>query len=292
MNVSAKSVARGLLGACGINAGIRHWHRNSLRILMYHRFPTPNALEAQCEHLAKHYRPVSLSEAADALMGRKTAAGAVAVTVDDGYRDFLVNAWPVFKAYGIPVLVYVATDLPDHNSWLWTDQLVELLRRNGEPEEIKTRLKRAPDDERRAYLASLAGLQPTPPPGFEPLTWDDIRLLASEGVSFGAHTRSHPILSRLSDRARVCDEVAGSKARLQEELSTTIEHFCYPNGTPDDFNEDVIAVVRECGFRTAVTAIKGMNLPGADPFRLRRLHQEPGREPSAFAHQVAGFYRV
>ena len=32
-----------------------------------------------------------------------------------------------------------------------------------------------------------------------PMTWDDARSLAKEGVRFGAHTRSHPILTRLDD---------------------------------------------------------------------------------------------
>jgi peptidoglycan/xylan/chitin deacetylase (PgdA/CDA1 family) len=190
-------------------------------------------------------------------------------------------------------MVYVATDLPDYNSWLWTDQLSYTLRKNGNPDAsaIKQRLKKAPDQERRAFLQSVEGLQSTPPTGYEPLTWDDIRTLAKEGVDFGAHTRSHPILSRLPNRDRMRDEIAGSKTRLEQELGSVVIHFCYPNGTPADYNDEVVSVVRECGYRTAVTAMPGVNGAGADPFLLKRLHQEPTREPSAFAHQVAGLYR-
>src|SRR5258708_1860191 len=288
----AKSAARGLLQASGLTAGIRYWNRNGVRIIMYHRFPAQSELEAQCEHLKKHYRPLSLTEVSESLARRKPAPrGAVVITVDDGYRDLLVNGWPIFKACSIPVLVYVATDLPDRHTWLWTDQLRHFLSQDGDSTTTVERLKRVPDDERRAYLASLTGLPATPPPEYAPLTWDEIRALAKEGAEFGAHTRTHPILSRLPNRDRMREEIAGSKARLEEELGSPVLHFCYPNGTPDDYNAEVVEVVRECGFRTAVTAVRGINFAGADPFLLRRLHQEPTRHVSAFAHQVAGLYR-
>ncbi len=262
---------------------------------MYHRFRIPDQLEAQCEHLKKHYRPVSITEASEALRGGKRAPdGSVAITVDDGYRDFLVNAWPIFKSYGIPALVYVATDLPDQNTWLWTDQLTHFLIEQGDrgaAVTIKQRLKKIPDEKRRAYLDSLPGLRRTPPPSYEPLSWDEIRALAKEGVEFGAHTRSHPILSRLPNRERMREEIAGSKQRLEEELGGRVLHFCYPNGTPEDYNEEAVEVVRECGFQTAVTAVRGINFARADPLLLRRIHADPDRPVDKFAHEVAGLYR-
>jgi peptidoglycan/xylan/chitin deacetylase (PgdA/CDA1 family) len=292
---NAKSAARRLLHASGLTAGIRYWYRNGLRIIMYHRFPLRSELEAQCEHLKKHYRPVSLSEVSESIARRKLLPPRpVVITVDDGYRDFMVNAWPILKAWSIPALVYVATDLPDHHTWLWTDQLRHFLVQQGDNAAATTiveRLKKVPDEQRRAYLASLPGLRTTPPPDYEPLTWDEIRTLADEGVEFGAHTRTHPILSRLENRDRMREEIAGSKARLEEELKTPVVHFCYPNGTPGDYNDEVVDVVRECGFQTAVTALRGINPTGTNPLLLRRIHQEPTRHVSAFAHQVAGLYR-
>lgn len=281
--------------ASGLTALVRFWNRGGLRILMYHRFPARSELEAQCEHLKKHFRPVSLTEVSELLARKKPAPpGAVVITVDDGYRDFLTRAWPIMKACSIPPLVYVATDLPDHHTWLWTDQLRHFLAHQGDGPAATTiceRLKKVPDDERRATIASFPGLGASPPPEHEPLSWDEIRDLAREGVEFGAHTRTHPILSRLPNRERMREEIDGSKQRLEEELKTKVLHFCYPNGTPADYNDDVIDVVRECGFQTAVTAVRGINFTGANPFLLRRLHQEPTRHVSAFAHQVAGLYR-
>jgi peptidoglycan/xylan/chitin deacetylase (PgdA/CDA1 family) len=293
LSVLAKAAARRLLGPLGYTAGLRRRYRHAVRILMYHRFPASNHLEAQCEHLKKHYHPISLTEAAESLRSGKSPPGAVVFTVDDGYRDF-VDAYPILKAHSIPALVYVVTDLPDHNSWLWTDRLTHYLKRTGGVEsatDLKRRLKRMPDQERRAYLDSLPGFDCAPPPEFTPLTWDDIRLLAEDGVEFGAHTRSHPILSSLPDRHSVEDEIAGSKRRIELEIGAPIRHFCYPNGKPADYSLEVIDVVREAGFETAATTIVGINSTGADPFRLQRIPGDPTHTLGRFAHAVAGFHR-
>jgi peptidoglycan/xylan/chitin deacetylase (PgdA/CDA1 family) len=260
---------------------------------MYHRFPASNHLEAQCEHLKKHYRPVSLTEAAESLRSGKPQPGAVVFTVDDGYRDFLA-AHPILKAHSIPALVYAVTDLPDYNSWLWTDRLTNYLQKNCDLETaaaVKRRLKRMPDRERRAYLDSLPRFHCAPPPEYTPLSWDDIRLLAGDGVGFGAHTRSHPILSNLPNRHCLEDEIAGSKNRLEQEIGAPVRHFCYPNGKPPDHNLEVIEVVREAGFHTAATTIVGVNSAGADPFLLQRIPLDSTRDLGRFRHEVAGFHR-
>jgi Polysaccharide deacetylase len=95
-----------------------------LRILMYHRFPDRSGLEWQCRHLREHYHVISLSEAVCALTSRQPLPPhAVAITIDDGHRDFHQIAWPVFTAYGIPVTVYLVTGFLDGELWLWTDQV-------------------------------------------------------------------------------------------------------------------------------------------------------------------------
>ncbi|HLJ44832.1 MAG TPA: polysaccharide deacetylase family protein [Bryobacteraceae bacterium] len=279
-----KSAARALFHGVGGTALLRRRYRSGLRILMYHRFPAAAEFDAQCEHLRRYYRPISMTEASEWLhRGKPLPPGAVVVTVDDGYRDFYVHAYPVLKSHGIPALVYIATDLPDKQTWLWTDQVTDAA--------LKARLKKLPDGERRTALLTMKWLRAAPPPEHAPLSWDEIREMAAGGIEFGAHTRSHPILSRLPNRKAIEAEVAGSKERIEVELGSTVLHFCYPNGHPEDFSGEVVEVVRESGFTTAVTGVQGINFSGADPYRLLRLHQEPDRPVNKYAHQVAGMYR-
>lgn len=289
---------------------------------MYHRFPEPSHFEAQCAHLKQYYRPVSLSEVGCWLHeGKKLPPNSVALTVDDGYRDFYTSAFPLLEAYSIPATVFLATDMLDERSCLWVDWVRVLLRasplsslnidlpgsgtqvalgsreqRDRAASELNGALKRIPNDERVRFLDRLPaalGLDALPPvpEEYTPLYWDEVRLMSKRGVEFGAHTKSHPILSRLSGREEICRELAGSKARIEHETGQQVEHFCYPNGTFADFNEDTVGVLKECGYRTAVVGERGENRPGADPFRLRRLAQEPVYPAAKFAHQVAGLAR-
>jgi hypothetical protein len=102
----------------------RHLHRQSLRILMYHGFDDAPSLERHCAHIRAHYQPVSLSQAVEWLRaGRPFSPNTLAVTVDDGYRNFQDVAYPVFKAYDIPSTIYVVSDFADQKLWLWIDQI-------------------------------------------------------------------------------------------------------------------------------------------------------------------------
>ena len=104
-----KSIARQVFHASGALSAARWLKRRRLRILMYHRFHDRESIARQCAHIRAHYRPVSLTQAADWLLNRGGwPDNALVVTVDDGYRDFHQIAYPVFRDYGIPATVYAS----------------------------------------------------------------------------------------------------------------------------------------------------------------------------------------
>lgn len=323
MKIALKSAARALFHHAGGTWVTRFKSRNGARILMYHRFPPGSCLEAQCEHLKKYYRPISLTELGLSLQHkRKLPPLAVVFTVDDGYRDFFLEAFPILSAHSIPAIVFLATDMLDTGRCLWVDWVGVLfnacslpkieLELPGRPPvefrlsspqdrkraalETKAALKLTPNDQRLWFLAKLPGLlgleaPPAIPPEHAPLSWDEVRLMANAGVEFGAHTRSHPILSQVNSVDEVRAELCGSKQRIEQETGQPVLHFCYPNGHLCDFTPETVSIVRECGFLTAVTGEKGINFTDADRYQLRRLHQEPSTPLAQYAHQVAGFSR-
>ena len=314
IRTSLRRAARGLLHCSGIVSAARAFNRRGCRILVYHRFSEDRSiLAAQCEHLRRRYQPVSMRTVAEGLnQAGPLPEHAVAVTVDDGYRDFLVHAHPVFSTYEIPVTIYPVSDFLDKRAWLWWDQVEYLFKQTrhtfiefagrtvnirSDPQrascKVSDHLKRLPKAERVARLdfmqRQLAVQVPEkPPPEYEALSWDEARKLASEGVEFGCHTQSHPILSCLASAGDQQEEICGSKRRLQEELGLPAVHFCYPNGTWADFNEQTVEIVRRCGFLTAVTAESGFNCVGRDPFRLFRLGISPAFPQRRFVELLAG----
>lgn len=93
-----------------------------------------------------------------------------------------------------------------------------------------------------------------------------IRVWLAAGHWIGAHTCTHPRLSRIP-RAQAKEEIRASKKKLEDRFGQPIEHFAYPFG---DYDEEVVEMVREAGFRTACTMDRGVNDRGMDPFRLKR----------------------
>jgi peptidoglycan/xylan/chitin deacetylase (PgdA/CDA1 family) len=101
------------------------------------------------------------------------------------------------------------------------------------------------------------------------LTWEDVIDMRGHGVSFGSHTASHPILSRLSRQETVA-EIERSCAAMERHLGERPGLFAYPNGTKADFTDMTKDVLKASGFRCAVTTEFGVNEPGADRFELKR----------------------
>lgn len=101
------------------------------------------------------------------------------------------------------------------------------------------------------------------------LRWDQIREMQRRGIDFGAHTVSHPFVSRLTPE-QGCYEISECKRRIEEELQLPVEHFAYPNGREEDFSPWNKDLLRAAGYRAAVSTIWGMNDQETDRMELRR----------------------
>jgi peptidoglycan/xylan/chitin deacetylase (PgdA/CDA1 family) len=306
---------RATIHGLGLVPAVRALHRRGCRILVYHRFGEDHAkLAAQCEHIRKHYQPVSMRQVAESLRGGPPLPDyAVAVTIDDGYRDFLLHGHPVFSKYEIPVTVFVITGFLDRELWPWWNQITYMFQRthrtaisflgreiliSGEIlrviDGVTQSVKRLPRQERTTKILELqqlleVDLPRNAPPEYEALTWDEVRQLNASGVEFGGHTRTHPILTSIADGAELRDEISGSKIRLDEQLGTSSLHFAYPNGTSADYDDRTVAAVRAGGFATAVTLGRKFAFDKADCFRLPRLDADPSLPLRHLVESLAGF---
>ena len=86
-------------------------------------------------------------------------------------------------------------------------------------------------------------------------------------IEIGAHTVTHPFLSRLPE-ALQRDEIHRSKADLETTLGSAITSFAYPHG---DYTTATVAVVREAGFTNACSTVPESVQTGIDSFQLPRI---------------------
>jgi len=275
-------------------------------ILCYHRVGTegvpvfsrlePRVFEAQMRYLKKHYRIVPLGQLCRELQDGRTVAQTVAVTFDDGYRDLYTHAFPVLQKYAIPATIYLIGKCMETGEAPWYDRIFVALESAPDPVlevelsklrkftfsgsatraaaawEIVCYLRSIPDIQRRQWCASFERRMHLSSAELEGrmLNWDHVRAMQGSGVSFGAHTMTHPSVSRL-DPTALQEELVQSKERLEEGLQAPVEDFAYPFGKPSDCSLAAEDLLPRAGYRSAVTTTVGRNIAGMNPFRLRRI---------------------
>ena len=314
-----------MMRVAGAFAPFRIANRGKALILTYHRFSrtgdpettSAGAFARQLEYLTSHYRLVPLSRLVECLTKEETLPPRIAViAIDDGYRDAYEIAFPVLRRFNAPATLFIVTDFIDRRSWLWTDKLRFVAKqpqvnsleatidsrtlrlalddpasRLAAARRINSALKLVPDDVKQetiVRIASSVGLElpVLPPDEYGPITWDQAREMDAAGVEVGSHTVTHPILTRVGDE-QLAVELSESRSRIEAMLNRRVDLFCYPNG---DYEARECRAAQAAGYRCAVTIEEGLNGPGADLMRLRRVHSE--NNFARFLQNTSGFEQI
>jgi peptidoglycan/xylan/chitin deacetylase (PgdA/CDA1 family) len=98
------------------------------------------------------------------------------------------------------------------------------------------------------------------------MSWSQIQEMMEQGVQFGAHTCTHPVLTTISSN-RAEEEITLSRKQLENRLGVPVDFFAYPYGEYDPF---VQAMVQQAGFAAGCTVDAGLNTLITPIFSLRR----------------------
>ena len=247
---------------------------------------TPDFLDTVLQHLvAKGYELVSLSEAVLRVKGETASPRPFAVfTLDDGYEDNFVHAWPVFRRHSCPFTIFVTPAIIDGTCELWwrgleaviagAPQIRGVLEGSGfEFDTLSDASKQAafkrlyrvvrslPEHPQREWIRQFCanhGVDLDVQCRSAAMTWDEVRRMAGDPLcAIGAQTVNHFAMARLA-REEALSEAIASRNRLAEELGHAPDVFAYPYGDtgaagPRDFD-----LIREAGFAAAVTTRRGL----------------------------------
>ena len=227
---------------------------------------------------------VSLDEAVARLRAKRRPHPFIAVTLDDGYRDNLVHALPVFRRHGCPFTIYIAPAITDGVSELWWDGLEQVIARNariegdiaGESFSLDTTtdalraaawrqlywpVRKLPQHEQRRWIRDFCNRHRFALDAWckaEAMGWDEVRQIAADPLcTIGAHTINHFAVSQL-DGHEAALEMRDSAGRIASELGRRPVHLAYPYGDEGSAAARDFGLAAEAGFATAVTTRKGM----------------------------------
>ncbi len=239
--------------------------------------------------VARDFDLVSLDEAVARTVGDNSSGRPFAAfTLDDGYRDNLVHARPVFRKHQCPFTIFVTPRIADGTCELWWRGLEAAIAGasliDTEIDGQRLRLPTVTDAQKRQAWQRLywpvrglgqrvqrrwirdfcaqQGVNLDAICGAEAMGWDELRLIAADPLcTIGAHTMQHYALSQLTE-AEALDEMIRSADRIAEELGTRPAYFAYPYGDADSAATRDFKLAAEAGFKAAVTTRKGLVFAG------------------------------
>tara|TARA_R100001460_G_scaffold82140_2_gene123151 strand:+ start:389 stop:1273 length:885 start_codon:yes stop_codon:yes gene_type:complete len=258
---------------------------------MYHRISengksgsiSAHKFNEQMRIIKKYFNPMSLNKLVELYDKGQLPNYAVAITFDDGYRDFAEYAFPILKNEKIPVTLFVTTGFINGDLWLWPDCLKYII--DKEPVKIKWIIKELskdikvsdnnhdlwnevadycmtiPESEKNIFIDKLydyAQLEKPKkaPEGYRPLSWEQLKEMRKYGLEIGSHSHTHPILTQLTPE-ELSYELEVSKQQISQNLYLDPVAFCYPNGLPGDFNNDIEKATENAGYKYALAAFPG-----------------------------------
>lgn len=180
-------------------------------IMMYHSVRSPDRLrhgtsDVSVAELRRHLRYFDREfEIVDLAALRKPDPDRkrIALTFDDGYRDFYTNVCPVIHEFDVPATVFVITGFLD----------------NANP---------------REQVMNTGHL-------FDTLTGEQVCELADDPlVTVGNHTRTHHNVGTHHRREIIESEILGAKQDLDDRFGIDTDRFCYPNGGYNETSVDVV----------------------------------------------------
>lgn len=276
----------------------------------------PETFQQHMQLVKKLFTPIHLSDwVASQQQGLALPKNACAITFDDGWADNYEYAYPIIQTEQVPITLFAVSDMIGTNKAFWPNQISELLQQyprkqlesiswlkpylsaHQNPREAASstinQLKQFSDKQLHNWLQELpfeqASQQALPyNPGL--MDWAQLKTMSQNNlVEIGSHTCNHFRLNATLDESTLNQEIINSKNRLQNELSQTINLFCYPNG---DVCPQAIKTVKQ-HYAAAVTTQRGINkAKHCHAHTLNRIgiHQDMSHTPTLFKARLANWF--
>ena len=223
-----------------------------------------------------NYEFISLDDLHYALLNKLSIKNKILFTLDDGYLDNYVNAYPIFKKHNIPFTIFVCTSFPDKKIfkwWLVLERIIfnsdYIILNNGETldcSDINQKIQTFFILRERIMSVNMNNIELFFHEMFinysnyftlenTDLTWDNIKILSQDSlVTIGGHTVNHKPLKKQSYEESFFEIEQGNKI-IEDQIGIKVNHFAYPFGSLNECSIREFKIISKCKLKTAVTTI-------------------------------------
>ena len=246
----------------------------------------------QIDFLERNFHITGLDEAVKDFSSRRRPAAktSVVLSFDDGSIDNYEVVFPILKKRGLPAAFFVSSGYIGSGRPMWDWEVIMKLVHNtaidevdiaGETLRIKKgearrafayrvagRLKYADSDILKRTVEALASGYDLKPDRC--MEWEQLKKMQDSGMEIGSHAISHRSLARILPED-AGNEIVESKMELTRRMGRECGYFSFPFGSALDYNDRLIALVRDSGYRACLLNVHGYNRPSEGLFSLKRI---------------------
>jgi len=259
--------------------------------------------------------------------GHELPPRSVLLTCDDGLRSSLSDMLPILQGFDLECLFFVTgASLSPTPTMLWYEELylmfmaapehftLELLEIGVRAEvsqqekrpswwNLVTKLSQYDLNRRRTLLARIRmqlGFSeqwdaeyrddPVLSRRFLMLSLTELHQFREAGMSIGAHTLSHPMLSQSSQDV-AWREISECKQNLELALEQEMWALAYPFGNSSSVTSRELEMAKRAGFKAAFLNAGGAFGRQTPKFALPRIHITADMSLAEFEAHISGFHR-
>lgn len=255
----------------------------------------PEVFEKTLAALGMEFDIISLEDMIGCICG--VAAGPdrpLAITFDDGAKSYISHAVPIMKSHGIPSTCFLITDCMGDRAIYWrylynycvhaglNERLEKMIKEEYDVPALEGGLMRFTRNSfsrkkteliiERILGSMVSEREYREREGRLFLSLEDLQSLKADPlVTFGIHTRSHPVMIGLTYE-EIRDEISGSLDFCSKWIGKDVPMFSVPFGRLyRDYDERTIMAARDLSIERVFSAYGGGNRAGQPSINIRRI---------------------
>jgi len=258
--------------------------------------------ERHIDYLRKNFDIISLPYLLDCLKnGYRLDPLSVLITFDDGYKNNRSIVWPFLSSLEIPFSIFISTrhideglrfptyflraalfcsehrdihiksmnlsfDISTQEKKIAAKVYLERLLKQSSQAVVNRIISDVRASIRAERWAEINGRFHSD----EPLSWEDVRQLAENGVAIGSHCHDHFILHSKQALSEMDYQISTSKQMIEEKLGQC-PYFAYPEGGSSNLDGNAILSVANSRYEMGFTSVGGEINEKLNPFILPRV---------------------
>ena len=222
---------------------------------------------------------ISIEQLCKKLLLKKKLKKQIVFTLDDGYLDNYVNAYPIFKKHNVPFTIYLSTGFIERNTNVWWHDIEDIISVNDNINFDDYIIKCKTSEEKlNAFFILRKKILNLDKKNYHDkminflnyykihskkntsklfMNWENIIKLSNDNlVTIGSHTKNHYALNKLSEK-EIIDEVIGANILIEKKINKKVNHFAFPYGTRNEVGKNEIEILKNLRFNSVVTTRNG-----------------------------------